>query len=479
MPSHTRRQRSGQAGGGGGGGAWGPQASQGPSNTSLQARLAAKGAGVVGSVGDGVEAAGDWAQGVWQGLFGGGDRAPETFTRGGVAVPAPFTGKATRGDFVWRLAIDNPDLGLGGADRDAVLAAAAAQGILTGEHERVISRAEAATVLVRALGLPTTLPADQVAYFEDVTDRSWFFTTAHAARRHGLFHGDAGANTFRGADPMSVDEARAVLDRAKAGPTPLSPEAQAAGGPLRLEPNNILGLLEAAGPLQVADIASVRAAIEALPADQRGPLYQSLNAKVAFRNQRDNDSHEPDSACNMTSIAMVLNQLGLGEDDIDGEQFEDTLVDWWVDGKLAAPWLSPTTQINAAAQHGAAAEREWKGFKGSAADAETWFTETVLPAFERGVGATVGIVYDAGSHIVRLQWVEGEGLRVDDPYGALRRTSWGSYTYYNGAGGDQRNAKDETGGDGARGEDNLWSWAWVADIVRYVQWHEPAGAANS
>ena len=478
MPSHSRRRSSGGGGGGGGGGSWGGDPQQGRSNESVQQQLASKGAGALDAVGGGVQAAGDWAQGLWQGLFGG-EQEPERTTRGGAEVSPPLTGKATRGDFVWKLAIDNPGLGLGGGDRDAVLAAAEAQGILTGEHERIISRAEAATVLVRALGLPTTLPAEQVAYFQDVTDRQWYFTSAHAARRHGIFHGDSGSNTFRGGDPISVDEARIVLGRAQAGPTPISPEAQAAGGTVLLEPNNILGPLDAEDPLQVADIASVRAAIEALPEDQRGPLYQTLNAKVAFRNQRDNDSYGPDWACNMTSIAMVLNQLGLGEDDVDGEQFEDSLVDWWRDGKLTAPWLSPTTQTKAAALHGAEAEREWASFGGSATKAETWFTETVLPAFEKGVGATVGIAYDDGSHIVRLQWVEGEGLRIDDPYGALRRTTSGSYTYYRGAGGDQRNATDETGGDGARGEDNLWSWEWVADIVRYVQWHKPAGVATS
>jgi hypothetical protein len=478
MPSHSRRRSSGGGGGGGGGGSWGAPTRPGRSNESLQQRLAGTGAGALDAVGGGMEAAGDWAQGVWHGLFGGGDKEPETFTRGGVEVSPPFTGKATRGDFIWRLAIDNPGLGLGGGDRDAVLAAAETQGILTGEHERVISRAEAATVLVRALGLTTALPAEQVAYFQDVTEREWYFTQAHAARRHGIFHDDSGSNTFRGGDAISVDEARIVLGRAKAGPTPIAPEAQAAGGRVLLEPNNILGLLDAEGPLQVADIASVRAAIEALPEDQRGPLYQTLNAKVGFRNQRDNDSYKPDYACNMTSIAMVLNQLGLGEDDVDGKQFEDSLVDWWRDGELTAPWASTTTQTKAAALHGAEAERQWTPAFNDGAAAEKWFTETVLPAFERGVGATVGIGYDDGSHIVRLQWVEGEGLRIDDPYGALRRTSSGTYSYYRG-GGDQRNATDETGGDGAQGEDNLWAWQWVADIVRYVQWHKPAGVANS
>ena len=126
-------------------------------------------------------------------------------------------------------------------------------------------------MLVRALGLPTTLPAEQVAHFQDVTDRQWFFDVAHAARRHGLFHGDAGSNTFRG----------------------------------------------------------------------------------------------------------------------------------------------------------------------------------------------------------------GDGLRVDDPFGALERAANGTYTYYRGASGNQLNAKDETGGAGARGEDNLWSWQTVADTVRYVQWHRPAGVGNS
>lgn len=72
-------------------------------------------------------------------------------------------------------------------------------------------------------------------------------------------------------------------------------------------------------------------------------------------------------------------------------------------------------------------------------------------------------------HIVRLEWVESDGLRVDDPYGALVKQAGGYYSY-------QSNTKDSSEGDGAKGTDNHWGWEQVASVMsngdRYVQFLE-------
>ena len=68
------------------------------------------------------------------------------------------------------------------------------------------------------------------------------------------------------------------------------------------------------------------------------------------------------------------------------------------------------------------------------------------------------------NHIVRVEWVEAGGLKVDDPFGQVTKVGE-QYTYPTAS----QNAG--TGEDG-QGRDNLWTWEMVEAIVSagsYVQ----------
>jgi hypothetical protein len=357
---------------------------------------------------------------------------------------------------------------------EEALAWARAQGVMTGGREAdSVSRAEAAVMLTRALRLPEDLPEGQVAYFSDVDEGSWFFKAAHAARRFGLFLG--GGNRFGGNDALTPEHARMVLDRAR-GAAPIAPEQQSPGQAPMLQPDGLARMLGEA-ELSYEDVAKAREKVAAKPEEEKADLYRQLASKVDYRNQRDNagkytrkdaravgSNHNGDVMCNVTSIAMALNQLGLGVDE-SSKQFEDLLDETLVEGRMGSRY-ELGGQSKVAAKFGAKTERISTPAFQNGASAQAWYQKNVLPKFEAGASATMSIAFGPKRnqyHIVRLEWVESGGLRVDDPYGALFK-SGKHYTY-------DKNEVSSEEGEGAKGEDRLWSWDTVAatNRGRYVQ----------
>ena len=388
----------------------------------------------------------------------------------------PFADGASRGDFVWALA---RELGAANTRDQAINHAANAGWMSAGRAEDGITRAEAATVLARALALDTSRPEGQVAYFADVGESDWFFENAHAARRHGLIKG-GGDNLFRGNDALSADEARIVVARASSAAV-ISPVDQSPGRAPMLKPSSLENLLTKE-ELTGDEIAKVRDDIAKRSPEDQAKLYEKLNGKVDYRNQRDNEgkyaktdakadgsSYGGDVMCNVTSLAMALTQLGIQVDE-SSKQFEDLLDEMIKEQKLGSRYEFGG-QAAVAKKMGAKAEREWTPAFGSGSQAEQWYTKNVLPRLQSGSAATMSIAWGAGRnyyHIVRLQWVEAGGLRVDDPYGKIYNKN-GYYTY-------EKNDVESSEGEGARGEDRLWSWDTVASLnkSRYVQFLDKA-----
>lgn len=220
-------------------------------------------------------------------------------------------------------------------------------------------------------------------------------------------------------------------------------------------------------------LRDVRVRILALDAPLRPAWFRRVAACVSYRNQRDNAGRlvPGDCMCNVTAIAMALNQLGLGVEEGQGEQFEDLLDQQGVgDGRYRLDGQRCIVR-RFASRFGVdvKVERVESHFEG-AEGARTWFDEVVRPRLEGGEASTMGRVIcpDGATHIVRLEWVEFEGLVVDDPFGALYREPDGSYAYRSN---DTRTAE----GPGAQGEDNRWPWDMVADLNRrnrtYVQFY--------
>ena len=454
MPNRSRRSRDGDTDGADSGHQEQQNTNYG-SNTEQQGQLGQNPIERVGS---------------WLAELFGIEKEREVYSSGGVEVAGPFATGVTRGDFVWAAAIERPELKLGKWNRDEVLSEATRRGILSGGHDDGLNRADAATIMVRLFELSQDLPAGLVAYFYDVPPGVYYHETAHAARRHGLFMG-GGDNMFRPGDGLSVAEAQIVIERTGSLGI-LSPDDQTNGATPMLEPNAALGLLQEE-ELEADDIGKVRDAIARMPEDEQANLYRQLSGKVTYRNQRDNAGKYVigDYMCNVTSIAMALNQLGIGADE-DDKQFEDLLDEKMVEGQMGSRY-GQTGQSNVAKAFGAAdVERVWAPAFGSSEDAEKWFNGDILPRLQKGESATMSIITadTPDGHIVRLEWVDVDGLKVDDPFGAL---------YFDGASfrynGNDRDSEEE---QGAKGEDNKWSWETVATVAkgRYVQFYGTAGA---
>lgn len=215
-----------------------------------------------------------------------------------------------------------------------------------------------------------------------------------------------------------------------------------------------------------ASIAAARQAIGAanLPNAERAEAFRAINASVGYRNQRDN-GEDGDVMCNMTSMAMAMNGLGMGVDESKG-QYENQL-----DRTRARAGLSRYQE----GDREALAERigadattlKTPAFTDGAA-AKAWYMERVFPRMANGATATFGIEGGNGRggrfrHVVRLEWVEDKGLRIDDPFGGgVAADAAGNVGY---------RALNDTKGQGGVGENGFLSWDQVATLNRnkYVQ----------
>ena len=176
--------------------------------------------------------------------------------------------------------------------------------------------------------------------------------------------------------------------------------------------------------LDAEEIATARDMIEQVQdTEQRHELYLTLQGKVPYHNQRNNASKEGghgigDSMCNLTSLAMALETLGIANPEPKHfPQFEDYLEALRVQNRLPARasmdgWGGVAHAMGVRYQIvGGDVKKGQNGRYG-----KEWWEQHVLPALGQGDAATMSI----GGHIVRIQGVGEGGLVVDDPYGLSR-----------------------------------------------------------
>ncbi len=202
----------------------------------------------------------------------------------------------------------------------------------------------------------------------------------------------------------------------------------------------------------------------------KGDFYQALQSKVVYANQRDNATvvggkNQGDVMCNLTSLAMALQYLGIPNPYPD-MQFEDALEKIRQDKKLPARttadgWGGVAKEVGAS----------YKMIEGGGGKANTkkWYQDNVLSQLRGGAAIMMSIQ----GHIVRMQDVTDAGLVIDDPYGKVDLKArqdkgyeggWKEYNKRPGGGGPKENA----------GEDNVWPWdhvekypmRWIAAIKR-------------
>ncbi|PTA67173.1 C39 family peptidase [Deinococcus arcticus] len=228
-------------------------------------------------------------------------------------------------------------------------------------------------------------------------------------------------------------------------------------------------------------IRVARELIKLQPQSQRAELYLMLQEKTPHHSQRNNESlgravdgDRPGGRignvmCNLTSAAMVLEQLGIeNPNPEDFPQFEDYLEDLrrkYVDARyqeLLNSGLSPqkARQGSYARFHRTTMEGWGKvlGLMGASyatipprRDRAFW-ESTVRKHLEEGEA----VMFSINGHIVRLQGMNEQGLIVDDPYGQsvlLKNTGM--------AAGDKdgKYRHDRT----KSGNNTVWSWASVAE----------------
>ena len=245
--------------------------------------------------------------------------------------------------------------------------------------------------------------------------------------------------------------------------------------------DRLLGLKTAKDSYTDGDILLARQVILKQPAAQRRQYYLDLQSKTAYRNQRNNQTTDGgesagDDMCNVTSLAMCLDTVGIGkpksliehskrfkngpkltEEKLSAMQYEDYL-DLIRRYYKLGPRTSYVTLSKITEKMGA----EWEQLAPPAA--RPWKKQLWEDHAGAALSAGHGVIFSIRGHIVRLQSVQDEGLVVDDPYGNIKLLAGideGDYLW------EATNPEPGTGRTGAVGKDQVWPWR---EVEKHVLW---------
>ncbi|MFA5624232.1 MAG: SH3 domain-containing protein [Bradymonadales bacterium] len=182
--------------------------------------------------------------------------------------------------------------------------------------------------------------------------------------------------------------------------------------------------------LSIDEIRRARELIDLLPEEDRGDYYELLQAKNYYHSQRDNESKNSknenigDVMCNLTSLAMCLEQLGIANPHPE-MQYEDALEKIRIDNGYAA--RTSSTGWGAVAKK-LGVNLDWLLNTGSTrAQPRAFWQGRVRSALREGK-AVMGSVH---GHIIRFQQVTDQGVIVDDPYGQMKLLAGSSRRWVN------------------------------------------------
>ncbi len=200
-----------------------------------------------------------------------------------------------------------------------------------------------------------------------------------------------------------------------------------------------LAKLQSAVTLTATEIKSYRDHIKTLPQSEREIWYLELQEKVEYKNQRDNygpskvnntwaTSNIADKMCNLTSLAMAFEYLGISREDVLAKITELNLTLPASLANLQTEDLFEFIRVEKGYSERTSAS-SWK----SIADLFDLNTEeetinsskslnqkisTIKDHLKGGKGI-VGSIYLYKGHIVRVQDIDETGLLIDDPYGTI------------------------------------------------------------
>jgi len=239
--------------------------------------------------------------------------------------------------------------------------------------------------------------------------------------------------------------------------------------------------LDSSGILTAEQIKNVRQSIASLTDEaQKHELYLELQKKTPYHNQRNNESKatQSDAAgnsswlkegdpvgdimCNLTSLAMDLEYLGVSNPD-PKMQFEDYLEKLRKDKGLGGRTDAETWKKLA------------KEFNINSKTISLWTSEKnilkakLLPELAAGGAISLSAFGNNKGHIVRLEEINDNGMVVDDPYGTVLdfagRES-GQKSGYKTSTKDNRNDKNK---EESLGNDNIWTWENISKIsIKYA-----------
>lgn len=333
------------------------------------------------------------------------------------------------------------------------------------KDEELITRGQTAAVVCRVLKLDTNVP-EKTTTFTDVPSSEWYHKFVIVACNLGIMT-PIKPKLFKPTLTLSASEALAIANNAGGSIQQVTPDPVVSS--ILLPDTDSIGKLEK-GRSGYENIRDAREEARKLKKEEKTASYKKIAASVRYRNQRDNAGKnvKADHMCNVTSIAMALNQLGIGANE-SKEQFEDRLDRQLLnDTHNSEARFTPATRGKWLEQKFDLKVKHLTPNTSNAAQAKKWFHENLLPLFAMGASAIMGNPETSRglqyNHIVRVQWVEEKGLRIDDPFGEATKQS-GQYKY-NGNGNDRTLHKNS----GRKGEDNLWTWEMLAAVhPKYIQ----------
>nr|WP_321450585.1 fibronectin type III domain-containing protein [uncultured Carboxylicivirga sp.] len=224
--------------------------------------------------------------------------------------------------------------------------------------------------------------------------------------------------------------------------------------------------------LSAEEISIVRSMIkEETDSEKKKEYYLKLQEKVEYKNQRDNisttDGASKNNMCNLTSVSMAFEMLGVSKEDFiakaeqdnmvipqnikDGD-FEDVLEYIRHEKDLGNRELATTW--DKLAKYGGIKTYDIKNVKSSLKSNQP------ITFLEQKLGEGYGIVMSISNykgHIVRLQNVSETGVVIDDPFGELYNLAKREFKLVNNSGAYYSNDENMTT-SGKKGKDNIITW---------------------
>jgi hypothetical protein len=209
--------------------------------------------------------------------------------------------------------------------------------------------------------------------------------------------------------------------------------------------------------LSGAEIKLAREDIIQLTEKDRCRYYIKLQEKVKYKNQRNNNQshYVADRMCNLTSVAMALEYLGVENPEPD-KQFED-----YLEKKRSEEGYGARTSDESWSKLASLFGITMKNISLYTND-KAVIESKLKPELEMGHGVVISVfsVASGKGHIVRLQNITTDGLVVDDPFGKInnfkeREDGGSGYT------GTSNTREFEVG----LGEDNVWKWTEISETT--------------